>query len=112
MFFVVFGGGGDLEDKRSSHEFKKSQLHNEVVQLARRNSLRVTGIQEKEGGSTGEILMNLVTAIGADISLEQTDRSHRLRRRKPNKPGSAQNDTRPRDNHCQVCILPCPSESV
>lgn len=49
-------------------------------QYSRRNNLRISGLREEMGESTDQIVMALCRDIGADITIEEIDRSHRAGR--------------------------------
>ena len=54
-------------------------------QYSRRSSVRVFGIPERKNESTDDIICRLGEAIGADVFLEDIDRSHRVGRQDDNK---------------------------
>ncbi|WAR01431.1 hypothetical protein MAR_007989 [Mya arenaria] len=88
-----------LETKMSALEERINNLsvdNDKPNQYSRRNCLRVSGIEEGQGESTDKIVIDLIKAIGADVSLDQIDRTHRLgkpRTMGPNQPANK----RPRD---------------
>ena len=49
-------------------------------QYSRRTCLRVSGMQELASESTDSLILDMASAIGADISLADIDRSHRVGR--------------------------------
>ena len=68
-------------------------------QYSRRNCLRLSGVSETQGENTDTTVTKILSAIGANISIDEIDRSHRLG--KPRKsPSSSQAQSRnplPRD---------------
>ena len=54
-------------------------------QYSRRSSVRVFNIPETKGESTDDIICRLGEAVGADIFLEDIDRSHRVGRKEEDK---------------------------
>lgn len=66
-------------------ELEKARI--EAEQYSRRNSLRISGIPEsalEAGESTDEIVLNLCKDLGANVNINEIDRSHRS-----GKPGGA-----------------------
>ena len=47
-------------------------------QYSRRNSLRMSGIEEETGENTDRIVLDIARAIGSDIDINEIDRSHRV----------------------------------
>ena len=45
-------------------------------QYSRRNSLRMSGIEEETGENTDRIVLDIARAIGSDIDINEIDRSH------------------------------------
>ncbi|WAR16174.1 hypothetical protein MAR_030768, partial [Mya arenaria] len=88
-----------LETKISAIEEKINNLsvdNDKSNQYSRRNCLRVSGIEEAEGESTDKIVIDLIKAIGAEVSLDQIDRIHRLGKPRTMGPSQPANK-RPRD---------------
>ena len=75
-------------------EFLTTENEN-TNQYSRRNCLRLSGVKETE--STDKILMDVISALGLDLTLEQVDRTHRLGPHR--KPEAAENSRakHPRD---------------
>ncbi|WAR13666.1 hypothetical protein MAR_027846 [Mya arenaria] len=57
-----------------------------LEQYSRRNSLRISGVCEREGESTNDIVTKLVSDLGSIVSLDEIDRSHRVGRPRRNDP--------------------------
>ena len=55
--------------------------------------LRITGIKEETGESTDDIVLNMAKALGANISVSDLDRSHRVGKPNPKPPVSLSDDT-------------------
>ena len=66
----------DLNDKVSNLEKNSDALE----QYSRRNSLRISGITEKEGENTDEIMLKLASELNVSIGSSDIDRSHRVGR--------------------------------
>ena len=47
-------------------------------QFSRRNSVRVSGIPEGRDENTDTRILNIANSIGADVIIEEIDRSHRV----------------------------------
>ena len=47
-------------------------------QISRRNSARVSGIPEGRDENTDTRILNIANSIGADVIIEEIDRSHRV----------------------------------
>lgn len=102
---VVEKTNNDLRNEVSELKSKVSELEQKVENLtienqqanqySRRNSLRLSGIKETEGESTDKIVMDVITAVGAPVSIDQVDRTHRLG--PYSKPDQAAGNRRPRD---------------
>ena len=77
-----------LESENAFLKNKVNELENKLIQAqdrqdkadqySRRNCFRLSGIREAEGESTDQIALDMTKAIGADLKLEEIDRSHRL----------------------------------
>lgn len=77
-----------LREQVTSLTNKVTVLENKVESLAsdneksgqysRRNCLRVTGLKEGDGEAVDQVVMDMIKAIGADVSLDDIDRTHRL----------------------------------
>ena len=65
-------------------------------QYSRRNCLRISDVPENNDEVTDNIVLDLATAIDADIKLEDIDRSHRLGKPK-SRDSSDDTPARPRD---------------
>lgn len=50
----------------------------ELEQYQRRNNIRIYGLEERAGENTDQLVLKVAADIGADISLSDIDRSHRL----------------------------------
>lgn len=82
------------ENRQLKHKIETLELRQDRAdQYSRRNCLRLTGMQEISGESADAIIMKMATDIGADISLEEIDRAHRLPKPKQNSAGQS----KPRD---------------
>ena len=85
---IVEGVVSSLSDKIRILSDENAQLKRRVEELemkvdradqySRRNCLRVAGIPETEGESVDEKVLEMATAVEADISINDIDRSHRL----------------------------------
>ena len=53
----------------------------ETEQYSRRNSVRISGIAEKDGENCDDIVNKVIGALGADLKPEDIDRSHRVGRK-------------------------------
>ena len=90
----------ELVNRIESVESENSTLRERVQQLeleadraqqySRRNCLRVSGLPEAQSENTDDIILDMAKAAGANLSLEEIDRSHRVG--KPKAPNA-----RPRD---------------
>lgn len=54
-------------------------------QYSRRNSLRMSGIEEENAEDTDAIVLDIARAIGSDIDINEIDRSHRVGKPKAGK---------------------------
>ena len=96
---IITGVLEGLQSKITSLEVENSQLRSRVdlleskvdktEQYSRRNCLRLSGINETDGESVDNKVMEIANALGTDILLEEIDRSHRL--------GKQKDSGRPRD---------------
>jgi len=50
----------------------------DLEQYTRRNSVRIMGIPETSNEDTDKITIAIAKKIGAEIDIDQTDRSHRV----------------------------------
>lgn len=75
----------DIEEKLDEHE-----------QYSRRNNIRVSGVAETKGEITDDVVLDICNNIGADITVNDIDRSHRVG--KPKESGS-----KPRDIIVKMC---------
>lgn len=66
-------------------------------QYSRRNCLRVSGIKESTDESIDDLVMGVISATGANVTLDEVDRTHRLGRPKPQSSGRNNASPRPRD---------------
>ncbi|WAR20688.1 hypothetical protein MAR_014662 [Mya arenaria] len=57
-----------------------------LEQYSRRNGQRISGVCEREGGSTDDIVTKLVSDLGSTVSLDEIDRSYRVGRPRRNDP--------------------------
>ena len=65
-------------------ELKKLSVRNDdLEQYSRRSCLRIAGIPETENEDTTKIVLDVAKRVGANISLEDIDRSHRVGTGKP-----------------------------
>ena len=71
---------------------------NNLTKYSRRNCLRISGIPETKSESTDDIVLDMANAIGADLILEDIERSHWLGKPKPRSvpQHAGQLSTRPR----------------
>lgn len=86
----------NLEDNIGKMELQNDKSN----QYSRRNIIRVSNIPETEGESTDKVVMDLITAIGAEVSIDQVDRTHRLGNpnfKPPTTSSSNKKGSRPRD---------------
>lgn len=96
----------ELDLKNKSLENKVAELEERLLvaetkqdrsdQYSRRNFLRISGIPEQMGESTDQIVLDVAEAVGAQLSIDEIDRSHRSRPIKPTTNGGNPNP-RPRD---------------
>ena len=103
---IVEGVLAGLHSKIASLEQENSNLKKRVEKLeisadnaeqfSRRNCLRISGVPEKNDEVIDKIVLDLATAIDADIKLEDIDRSHRLGKPK-SRDSSDDTPARPRD---------------
>ena len=103
---IVEGVLAGLHSKIASLEQENSNLKKRVEKLeisadnaeqySRRNCLRISGVPENNDEVTDNIVLDLATAIDADIKLEDIDRSHRLGKPK-SRDSSDDTPARPRD---------------
>lgn len=63
-----------LKNRINALESKQDRAH----QYSRRYSVRVSGIAETRGENTDDVVSALAEAIGANITLDEIDRSHRV----------------------------------
>ena len=86
---IVNGINRKLEDRVASLESENRDLRGRVAalefsqdaadQYSRRNSLRVSGFKEQPPDeNTDQLILNMAAAIGADLSVSEIDRSHRV----------------------------------
>lgn len=97
----------ELESKNKSLETRVTELEARLLvaetkndrsdQYSRRNLLRICGIPEKQDESTDQIVLEVAEAVGAQITIDEIDRSHRARPIKPIQMGRNSNTPRPRD---------------
>lgn len=64
----------ELETKLRNADSRQDRLE----QYSRRNCLRLSGVTEADGESTDKLVMELASAIGSGLSLDEVDRCHRL----------------------------------
>ena len=89
---IITGVLEGLQSKVASLEVENSQLRfrvdlleskvDKTEQYSPRNCLRLSGINETDAKSIDNKVMEIANALGADISLEEIDRSHRLGKQK------------------------------
>ena len=101
---IVKGVTAKLESRVSTLESENDFLRKRVNQLensldaaeqySRRNNLRISGLPESPNESTDDLVLAMSSAIGANVSLEEIDRSHRVGA-KNHKSGG--NNPKPRD---------------
>ena len=88
-----------LESENDSLRKRINQLENSLdsaEQYSRRNNLRISGLPETQNESTDDLVLAMSSAIGADMSIDDIDRSHRVGA-KNNKSGETNSSSRPRD---------------
>lgn len=78
-----------LRERVSTQEAQMDQAN----QYSRRNSLRVSGIPEESGEGTDTLILTLANSFGADLAIDEIDRSHRVGKPRPSSDLAA----RPRD---------------
>ena len=93
-----------LENRVSTLESENDYLRRRVSQLegsldaaeqySRRNNVRISGLPENQDESTDDLVLAMSRAVGADISINEIDRSHRVGPRR-NKDGTSA--SKPRD---------------
>ena len=59
--------------------------HDELEQYSRRTCVRIGNVRESEGESTDDIVLNVCQKSGANISINDIDRSHRVGKHKQGK---------------------------
>ena len=101
---IVKGVNSKLEDRVAALEAENRMLKDRVTaleqnqdaadQYSRRNSLRVSGVKEVPGENTDNIILDMARALGADLTLSEIDRSHRVG---PKTSTSGLTSSRPRD---------------
>ena len=64
--------------RRSTKVDELSSDSEKANQYSRRNCLRITGVQEKDNDLIDKVVMDMVKAINADVTLDDIDRTHRL----------------------------------
>ena len=78
----------DLEAKLDD----ANEAQDKANQYSRRNCLRISGLKESSQEDTDAIILDVAKTIGAEITLGDIDRSHRLGR-----PSNTQKNGKPRD---------------
>ena len=101
---IVKGVTKSLEKRISAVERENEVLSKRVNQLemsldaaeqySRRNCLRLSGFAESSGENTDDIVIEMGRAIGANVSLQEIDRSHRVGRKHNDRDGG---NHKPRD---------------
>jgi len=66
----------DLECRLDDAETRSDSYE----QYSRRNSIRISGVRETPEESTDQIAINIAKSIGADLTISEIDRSHRVGR--------------------------------
>lgn len=60
-------------------ELKQATVRNDdLKQYSRRSCLRISGVQENENEDVSKIVLDIARQVGADISLQDIDRTHRV----------------------------------
>lgn len=85
---VITGINASLNDKIESLTQENTHLKNQVAELlfqadraeqySRRNCLRITGIPEASDEDTDTIVVTMAKDLGAELSIDEIDRSHRV----------------------------------
>lgn len=85
---IVEGVLGGLTKRIDGLEAENKELRDRVARLeqsadaaeqySRRNCLRISGVKEVDGEDTDKYVLTMASAIGADISITDIDRSHRV----------------------------------
>ena len=71
----------DLRDDLANMQNEIGELKwrdDELEQYSRRNSFRISGIQENDELSTDEIIMAIANKYNIDVDIKDIDRSHRV----------------------------------
>ncbi len=68
-----------------------TQRQDRSEQYARRNNLRLSGISEKEGENTDNMVIAVAKSVGVDITPQDIDISHRV----PKRPNTVETPSRP-----------------
>lgn len=91
----------ELESQLAECKQENLRLHKELScqlddlqQYQRRNNIRIFGLEERAGEDTDQLVLKVASDIGADITLADLDRTHRVG---PKVPGN----TRPRPIICK-----------
>lgn len=78
-----------LEEENSVLRTENNVLKSDnekMEQYSRRNNIRIFGIEEKNGETVEDVIMDLfITKMGVEINKENIDRCHRVGATKPNK---------------------------
>lgn len=85
----------DLTTRLQTLTQTSDQKYDNVEQYSRRNSLRISGVEESPGESTDDIILDLAKQCNVNITLQEIDRSHRLQPRRST--AGANSSSRPRD---------------
>lgn len=60
-------------------ELKQATVRNDdLEQYSRRSCLRISGVQENDNEDVSKIVLDIARQVGADISLQDIDRTHRV----------------------------------
>ncbi|KAL4222883.1 hypothetical protein ACF0H5_018923 [Mactra antiquata] len=68
------GENEDLRCRISALELEQDRAN----QYSRRNNLRITGVPESGDENTDDIILDIAQSIGANLSINEIDRSHRI----------------------------------
>lgn len=85
---LVVGLKKELEEKHAEVRVLRQELRDKTDQLemyTRRNSLRIFGVEEKEGECTDELVISVAHKISVPLNLADIDRSHRVGSKSPDK---------------------------
>ena len=81
-----------MRDRLSKIEYENDSFE----QYSRRNSVRISGYLESFGESTDDIVLSIVRDLHVEIIKSDIDRSHRVSKPTPQRPGRSSTQDKPR----------------